>query len=131
VALKADIVLVDDVETAQIDQPVWAAKSIGKGRWIAVAVPGLVEVEHHIAPAGEFDGKAVLGFARIDIAVNRQNAGGGDLRGCISRDVEQGAHGVALGARKADILDTDAPGGLRQVGQKSAGHNQNQSGDRQ
>jgi hypothetical protein len=92
-------------------------------------VPGLVEVEHHIAPAGEFDGKAVLGFARIDIAVNRQNAGGGGLRGRIRRNVKQGAHEVALGARKADILDPDAPGGLRQVGQKSAGHNQNETGD--
>ena len=107
----------------------WLRFVVGKGGRIAVAVPGLVEVEHHIAPPGEFDGKAILGFARIDVAVDRENARSGVLSGGIRRDVEQGAHGVALGARKADILDSDAPGGLRQLGQKSAGHDQNETGD--
>jgi len=47
---------------------------------------GLVEGEHHIAAAGELDGKAVLGLARIDVAVDREDAGGGDLRRGIRWD---------------------------------------------
>ncbi len=72
-----------------------------QNRWrrraVAIAVAGLVEVKHHIAAAGKFDGKAILGLARIDVAVNRENAGGGGLRGGVRRNVEQGAHHVALG----------------------------------
>jgi hypothetical protein len=131
VALQPNIVLVDDVEASQIDQPVRTAKPVGEGRRIAVAVAGLVERQHHITPAGKFDGKAVLGLARIDVAVNREYAGGGGLGGRIGRDVEQGAHGVALGALEAHILDFDAISGLRQPGQYPAGQNQNHSGNRQ
>jgi hypothetical protein len=116
VALEPDIVLVDDVEAAQVRQPIGSAKTAGEGRWIAVAMAGLVEGEHHVTPAGKFDGKAVLGFPRIDVAVNGENAGGGGLGGRIRRDVEQGAHGVALIALEAHILDPDAAGGLRQMG---------------
>ncbi len=72
--LKPDIGLVDEVEAAQVSQSVGTAEPVGEGRRVAVAVAGLVEREHHIAAAGELDGKAVLGFAGIDVAVNRQNA---------------------------------------------------------
>ncbi len=124
VALEADIVLVDDVEAAQMRQPVRAAEAVGEGGRVAIAVAGLVEGEHHIAAAGELDGKAVLGFARIDVAVNREDAGGGSLRRGVRRDVEQGAHGVALGALEADVLDLDAAGGLGQVGEQAARQDQ-------
>ena len=130
-ALEADIVLVDDVEAAQMRQPIGAAKPVGEGGRVAVAVAGLVEREHHIAAAGELDGKAVLGLARIDVAVDRQNAGGGGLRVAFARDVEQGAHGVALGALEADILDPDAAGGLGEVGEQAAGQDQDHPGNRQ
>ena len=129
--LEADIVLVDDVEAAQIGQPIGPAKPIGEGRRIAVAVAGLVQRQHHITPAGELDGKTILGFARIDVAVDREDAGGGRLRRCIGRDIEQGAHGVALGPLKAHILDPDAACGLRQMGEIPAGQDQDQSGNRQ
>ncbi len=112
-------------------EPVGAAKTVGEGGRVAVAVAGLVERQHHVTAAGELDGKAVLGFARIDVAVDGQNAGGGDLRGRVRRDIEQGAHGVALGALKTHIPDLDAAGGLRQPGQHAAGQNQNHPGNRQ
>ena len=105
-------------------QPVRSAEAVGEGRRIAVAMAGLVERQHHIAAAGEFDGEAVLGLARIDVAMDGEDAGGGGLRGRIRRDVEQGAHGVALGALKAHILDSDAAGSLREVSQHAAGQNQ-------
>ena len=130
-ALEADIVLVDDVEAAQMRQPIGPAKAIGKGRRIAIAMAGLVEGEHHVTAAGKFDGKSVLRFPRVDVAVNRENPGGGGLCRGIGRDIEQGAHDVALGARKAHILDPDAAGSLRQMGKPSAGQNQDQSGNRQ
>ena len=130
-ALKADIVLVDEVEAAQMRQPIGAAKAVGEGRRIAVAVAGLVERQHHIAPAGKFDGEAILGLARIDVAVHRQNAGGRGLGGRVGRDVEQGTHDVALGAGKPNIPDLDAAGGLRQISQHGAGQNQNRSGNGQ
>jgi hypothetical protein len=44
-------------------QPVGSAETVGEGRRIAIAVAGLVQRQHHVAAAGEFDGKAVLGFA--------------------------------------------------------------------
>ena len=130
-ALEADIVLVDDVEAAQMCEAIGAAETVGEGGRVAVAVAGLVERQHDIAAAGEFDGKAVLGLARIDVAMNRENAGRRGLRGRIRRDVEQGAHGVALGALEAHILDPDATGGLGEVGEQAAGQDQNQSGNRQ
>ncbi len=61
-------------------QPIGPAKTACEGRRIAVAVAGLVEVEHHVTAAGKFDGKAILGLPRIDVAVNCENAGGGTLR---------------------------------------------------
>ena len=64
-------------------QSIGAAKAVGEGGRVAVAVAGLVERQHHVTAAGEFDGKAVLGLARIDVAVNRENAGGRGLRGGI------------------------------------------------
>ena len=79
-ALEADVVLVDEIEAAQIGQPVGAAEAVGEGGRVAVAVAGLVERQDDIAAAGEFDGKAVLGLARIDVAVDRENAGGRGLR---------------------------------------------------
>ncbi len=81
---------------------------------------GLVEGQHHIAAAGELDGKAVLGLARIDVAVDGEDAGGRDLRRRVRRDVEQGAHGVALGALEPDILDPDAARGLGEMGEQAA-----------
>ena len=128
--LEADIVLVDDVEAAQVRKAVGPAKAVGEGGRIAVAVAGLVEGEDHIAATGEFDRKAVLGLARVDIAVNGQNAGGRGLRGGVGRDVEQGAHGIARSALEAHILDPDTAGGLCEVRQQSAGQNENQSGNR-
>ena len=79
-ALEADIVLVDEFEAAQIGQPIGAAEPVGEGGRVAIAMAGLVEGEDHIAAAGELDGKAVLGFARIDVAVDGEDAGGRDLR---------------------------------------------------
>jgi len=43
VALEADIVLVDDFEAAQVGEPIRAAKTVGEGRRVAIAVAGLVE----------------------------------------------------------------------------------------
>ena len=129
--LEADIVLVDDVEAAQMGQAVGTAEAVGEGGRVAVAVAGLVEGQHHIAAAGELDGKAVLGLARIDVAVDRQNAGGRGLRRGIGGDVEQGTHGVALGALEPDVLDPDAAGGLGQVRQQSAGQDEDDTGNRQ
>ena len=76
-AFEADIVLVDDVQAAQVGEAVGAAEAVGEGRRVAVAVAGLVERQHHVAATGELDGEAVLGLARIDVAVDRKNAGGG------------------------------------------------------
>src|SRR5260370_15504489 len=101
-------------------EPVGTAKAAGEGGRIAVAMAGLVEGEDHVTAAGEFDRKAVLGLARIDIAVDREDAGGGGLRGRVRRDVEQGAHGVARGALEADILGPDTAGGMGAVGVQSA-----------
>ncbi len=112
-------------------QAIGATKSVGERGRIAVAVAGLVEGEHHVTAAGKFDGKAILRFPRIDVAVNRENAGRRGLRRRVRRDVEQGAHGVALGALETHILDLDAAGSLRQVGQQSADEDENKSGDRQ
>jgi hypothetical protein len=131
VTLEADIVLVDDVEAAQIRQPIGAAKAVGERGRVAVTVAGLVERQHHVTAAGEFDGKAVLGLARIDVAVNRKNAGGRGLRGRVGGDVEQGTHGIALGALEAHILDTDAARALGEVGEQAAGQDQDHSGNRQ
>ena len=89
-------------------QPVRPAEAVREGRRIAVAVTGLVDGEHDVTAAGEFDGKAVLGLARVDVAVDGQNAGGRGLRCRVRRDVEQGAHGVAVGALEADILDSNS-----------------------
>jgi hypothetical protein len=131
VALEPDIVLVDDVEAAQMRQPIGAAKAIGESRRIAVAMAGLVQRQHHITPAGKFDSKAILGLARIDVAVHGQDTGGGGLGGRVRWDVEQGAHGVALGAGKADIPYLNSPRGLRQISEHSASQNQNRAGNRQ
>ena len=131
VALEPDIVLVDDFEAAQIGQPIGAAEAVGEGGRVAIAVAGLVEGQHHIAAAGELDGKAVLGLARIDVAVDREDAGGGDLRRGIRRDVEQGAHGVALGALEPDILDPDAACGLGEMGEQAARQDQDHAKNRQ
>ena len=131
VALETDIVFVDDVEAAQMRQPIGPAKAACEGRRVTIAVAGLVEGEHHITAACKFDGKSVLRLPRVDVAVNRENPGSGGLCGGIGRDIEQGAHDVALGARKAHILDPDATGSLRQMGEPSAGQNQDQSGNRQ
>ena len=128
-ALKPDIGLVDEFEAAQIGQPIGAAKPVGEGGRVAIAVAGLVEGEDHITAAGKLDGKAVLGLARIDVAVDGEDAGSGDLRRGVRRDVEQGAHGVALGALEADILDLDTAGGLRRMGKPAARDNENQSGN--
>jgi hypothetical protein len=129
VALKADIVLVDEVEAAQIGQTIRPAKSVGERGRVTIAVAGLVEGQHHIAAASEFDGEAVLGFARVDVPVNRENSGGRALGCRIRRDVEQSAHGVALGALEADILNLDAAGGLCRVSEPAARDNENQSGN--
>ena len=61
-------------------EAIGSAEAVGEGGRIAVAVAGLVEGEHHVTAAGEFDGKAILRLPRIDVAVNRENAGGGGLR---------------------------------------------------
>ncbi len=106
-------------------ESVGPAKAVGEGRRIAVAVAGLVEREDDVTAAGKFDRKTVLHLPRIDVAVHRENAGRGGLCGGVRRDVEQGAHGVALGALEAHILDPDAAGGLREMGQQSAGQDQN------
>ena len=106
-------------------EAIGAAEPVGEGGRVAIAVAGLVEGEDDIAAAGEFDGKAGLGLARIDVAVDGEDAGGGGLRGRVRRDVEQGAHGVALGALEPDILDSDAAGGLRQVSEQAARQDQN------
>jgi hypothetical protein len=129
--LEADIGLVDDVETAQLRQPIRPTKTVSEGRRVAVAVAGLVEREHDITPPGEFDGKAVLGLAGVDVAVNREDPGCGGLRRGIGRNVEQGAHGVALGSLEPDILDADAARGLGEMRQQAAGQNQDQPGNRQ
>ena len=112
-------------------EAVGAAEPVGEGGRVAIAVAGLVEGEHDIAAAGEFDGKAVLGLARIDVAVDGEDAGGGDLRRGVRRDVEQGAHGVALGALEPDVLDSDAAGGLGQVGEQAARQDQDHAQYRQ
>jgi hypothetical protein len=39
----------------------------------------------------------------------------------IAWNIEQGAHGVALGAREAHILDPNAAGSWRQIGEQDAG----------
>ena len=130
-AFEADIVLVDEFEAAQIGQPIGAAEAACEGGRVAVAMAGLVEGEHHIAAAGELDGKAVLGLARIDVAVDGEDAGGGDLRRGVGRNVEQGAHGVALGALEPDILDPDAACGLREMGEQAARQDQDHAQNRQ
>ncbi len=127
VTLEADIGLVDDVEAAEIGEAVRAAKAVGKGGRVTIAMAGLVQRQHDIAAAGEFDGEAVLGLARIDVAVDGEDARCRGLRGGIRGDVEQGTHGVALGALEPDILDPDAACGLRQMGDEAAHHDQDRS----
>ncbi len=130
-ALEPDIVLVDELEAAEIGEAVRSAKPVREGGWIAVAMAGLVQCQHHIAAAGELDGEAVLGLARIDVAMDGKDARRRDLRRGIRRDVEQGAHGVALGALEPDILDPDAACGLREVGEQAPRHDQDHPQNRQ
>ena len=129
--LEADIGLVDELEAAEVSQPVRTAEPVRKGGRVAVAVTGLVEGEHHVAAAGELDGKAVLGLARIDVTVDRQNPRGRNLWRRVGRDVEQGTHGIALGTLEPDVLNADAAGGLGQVSQQSAGQDEDDTGNRQ
>jgi hypothetical protein len=130
VALEPEV-LVDDIEAAQLREAIPAAEPIGEGGRVAIAVAGLVEGQHHIATAGKLDGTAVLGFARIDVAVNRQNAGSGSLRRGVWGDVEQGAHGVALGRLGTHNMDLDAARSLGQVSQQAAGQDQDRTKNRQ
>jgi len=60
-----------------------------------------------------------------------EDAGGGDLRRGIRRDVEQPAHHVALGALEADVLDPDAAGGLGEMGEQAARQDQDHADNRQ
>src|SRR5215212_2669299 len=63
--------------------------------------------------------------------MDRENAGGPCLCRSVGRHIEQGAHGVALGALEADVLDPDAAGGLGEMSQHAAGQDQNHSPSRQ
>ena len=49
--------------------------------------------------------------------------GGKDRAYREQRHLEQGAHGVALGAVKSHVADLNSAGGLRQPGEHAAGHN--------
>ena len=131
VAFEPDIVLVHDFKAAQVGQPIGAAEPVCEGGRVAIAVAGLVEGEDHIAATGKLDGKAVLGLARIDVAMDREDAGGGELRRGIRWGVEQGAHGVALGAFEADVLDADAACGLGEMGEQAARQDQDHAQNRQ
>src|SRR3954454_6677693 len=63
--------------------------------------------------------------------MDRENAGGRCLRRSVRRYIEQGAHGVALGALEADVVNADAAGGLGEMSQHSADEDQNHSPGRQ
>src|SRR5881394_86879 len=63
--------------------------------------------------------------------MDRENAGGRCLRRSVRRHIEQAAHGVALGALEADVVDPDAAGGLGEMSQHAAGQDQNHSPSRQ
>ena len=124
VAFEADVGLVDEVEAAQIGEAIRAAEAVRESGRVGIAVAGLVERDHDVTAAGELDGEAVLGLARIDVAVDGEDAGCGLLWRRVRRDVEQGAHGVALGALETDILDLDAAVGLRHRGDRAADDDQ-------
>ena len=59
-SLEADIVPVDDGETAQIGEAIRPAEAACESGRRAVAVASLIQGEHDIAASGELDRKAAL-----------------------------------------------------------------------
>ena len=129
-ALQADIGRVHHGQAAQVSQPRRTAEARGKGRPAAVAVTGLVHGQHHIAPPGELDGKAVLGLAAVDVAVHGQDARGPGQRRGGPRQIEQPAHHRAVAAGKAHVLHLDPVPGLDLRPQPRSAKDHGQSGQR-
>ena len=104
-AFQADVVFIDKIQGAQIVQGRFAAATTAKkasqryGRF-TITVPDHVGREDDIASSGKLDGKAVLGFARVDVAMHRQNARGRCVFRCPFRHIEQGAHQVTVNTHK-------------------------------
>ena len=65
----------------------------------------LVNCQHHVTAAGKLNGKAILCFAGVDVAMYGKYAGSRVLSGDIFGYIQQGAHGQAISALKAHITD--------------------------
>lgn len=89
--LEADVVLADDVEAAQVLEPVDAAKFVAEGGRGAVAVLGLVQGKDDVTPASELDSEPALRFAGVDVAVHREDSRRGRLRRRVRRHIEMPA----------------------------------------
>ena len=73
-ALETDVLGINDVERAEILERVESAESGGKGRRIGKSMAGLIGSQNHITSAGKFNGKTVLRFTGVDVAMRRHNA---------------------------------------------------------
>jgi hypothetical protein len=87
-------------------------------------VATLIECQDHVTASCELDRESVLGFTRIEISVDRQDARGRCSARGVWRDVEEGAQLHSTGPCKADIQDADSTARLDEVGEKSARQDQ-------
>jgi len=75
-ALKPDIVWVNEIQRAQIGQRIEPAERVGEGWRRAIAVAGLVRREHDIAAARKLNREGGLSLTGVDIAVRGEDRGG-------------------------------------------------------
>ena len=102
---QTDIFLIDDIQSGEIFEAVGATEGIGESGRVWVTMAGLIDRQDDIAAPGKFDGKTVLCFACINVAVDGENAGGRSFGGSSFRNVEQCADSEAVAAGKPDIFD--------------------------
>ena len=88
---------------------------------------GLIERQHDIAATGIFNGKTGLGFAAVDIAMNRENGGGLVFGTDAGWHIKQTAQGLAVIAGKTQILDGHVAGGLNEMSEQCAQKNDDPS----
>ena len=119
--LEADVVLVDEVEAAQIAQSVGPAETVRESWRIAVAVAGLIERQHDVAPTGEFDREVALSLARIEVAMDGEHAGRRCFRRGIRGNEQQRTHGGAARSDESHVQDADTACGLNEICKESAG----------
>ena len=96
---------------------------------LGVAVVIHIQCQHHISPAGQFDGVGILHLCGVQVTMGDHDGGAGIAFRCAVRQVEQAAQYAFVGI-KADAVDRDGVvGGVEHLCQDTADQDQRE-GDR-